>query len=42
MLLTQIARIRAFGRIPVGVFLYSVLALYGALIAYEFSLLNAL
>ena len=42
VLLTQIARIRAFGRIPVGVFLYSVLALYGALIAYEFSLLNAL
>jgi len=41
VLLTQIARIRAFGRIPVGVFLYSVLALYGALIAYEFSLLNA-
>lgn len=42
VLLTQIARIRAFGRIPVGVFLYSVLALYGALIAYEFSLLNTL
>jgi Domain of unknown function (DUF5658) len=42
VLLTQIARIRAFGRIPVGVLLYSVLALYGALIAYEFSLLNAL
>lgn len=42
VLLTQIARVRAFGRIPVGVFLYSVLALYGALIAYEFSLLNAL
>ena len=41
VLLTQIARIRAFGRIPVGVFLYSVLALYGALIAYEFNLLNA-
>jgi len=41
VLLTQIARIRAFGRIPVGVFLYSVLVLYGALIAYEFSLLNA-
>lgn len=42
VLLTQIARIRAFGRIPVGAFLYSVLVLYGALIAYEFSLLNAL
>ena len=42
VLLTQIARIRAFGRIPVGAFLYTVLALYGALIAYEFSLLDAL
>lgn len=42
VLLTQIARIRAFGRIPVGAFLYTVLALYGALVAYEFRLLNAL
>jgi hypothetical protein len=42
VLLTQIARIRAFGRIPVGAFLYTLLALYGALIAYEFSLLDAL
>ena len=42
VLLTQAARIRAFGRIPVGVFLYGVLALYGALSAYEFSLLDVL
>jgi len=41
VLLTQIARMRAFGRVPVGVFLYTLLALYAVLIAYEFSLLNA-
>jgi hypothetical protein len=41
VLLTQLARMRAFGRIPVGVLLYTVLAIYGALIAYEFGLLNA-
>lgn len=41
VLLTQLARLRAFGRIPVGVLLYVVLAIYGALIAYEFGLLNA-
>lgn len=41
VLLTHLARIRAFGRIPVGVFLYCLLALYGALIAYELRLLNA-
>ena len=35
LLLTQLARIRAFGSIPVGVFLYLVLAIYGALIIYE-------
>jgi len=40
VLLTQIARVRAFGRIPVGLFLYTVLALYGALLGYEYSLLN--
>jgi len=40
VLLTQLARIRAFGRIPVGMFLYLVLAIYGALIAYEVNLLN--
>lgn len=41
VLLTQIARVRAFGRIPVGVFLYTVLALYGALLTYEYTLLKA-
>jgi hypothetical protein len=40
LLLTQLARIRAFGRIPVGVFLYLVLAIYGVLITYEINLLN--
>ncbi len=42
LLLTQLARLRAFGNIPVGVFLYLVLAIYGALIFYECSLLNLL
>jgi hypothetical protein len=42
VLLAQLARIRAFGRIPVGVLLYCVLALYGALIIYELKLLDAL
>ena len=41
LLLTQLARLRAFGRIPVGVFLYGVLAVYAALICYEVGLLNA-
>jgi Domain of unknown function (DUF5658) len=41
VLLTQVARIRAFGRIPVGVILYCVLALYCALIVYELRLLGA-
>src|SRR5262249_935105 len=40
--LTLLARIRAFGRIPVGLLLYSTLALYGALIYYEYSLLGEL
>ena len=40
VLLTQLARIRAFGRIPVGVVLYLVLALYSALMFYEFHLLG--
>jgi hypothetical protein len=34
--------LRAFGNIPVGVLLYMVLAVYGAVIAYEFGLLRAL
>ena len=42
VLLTQLARLRAFGNIPVGVLLYMVLAVYGALIAYEFGLLRAI
>jgi hypothetical protein len=40
VLLVKVARMRAFGRIPVGAFLYLVLAIYGALIAYEITLLN--
>jgi Domain of unknown function (DUF5658) len=42
VLLTQLAWLRAFGNIPVGVLLYMVLAGYGVLIAYEFGLLRAL
>jgi hypothetical protein len=41
LLLTQLARLRVFGRIPVGVFLYAVLGLYAVLICYEIGLLNA-
>jgi hypothetical protein len=40
VLLTQLARIRAFGRIPAGMFLYLVLMIYGVVIAYELHLLN--
>jgi hypothetical protein len=39
LLLTQLARLRSFGRIPVGAILYSVLVIYGTLIFYEFRLL---
>jgi hypothetical protein len=42
LLLTQLARLKAFGRIPVGAFLYTVLVLYLALIGYELKLLNVL
>jgi hypothetical protein len=42
VLLTQLARIRAFGSIPVGFFLYIVLGIYGALILYELDLLDML
>ncbi len=42
VLLTQLARLRTFGNIPVGMLLYMVLAVYGALIAYEFGLLRTL
>jgi Domain of unknown function (DUF5658) len=40
--LTQLARVRAFGRVPVGALLYTALVVYAALIAYELRLLNAL
>jgi len=40
--LTQLARIRAFGRLPVGVLLYTALAVYVVLIAYELRLLHDL
>jgi hypothetical protein len=42
LLLTQLARVRTFGRIPVGAILYSVLVIYGTLIFYEFHLLTYL
>jgi hypothetical protein len=40
VLLTLLARMRAFGGIPVSLVLYLVLAGYGALIFYEVRLLN--
>ncbi|MFO7276648.1 MAG: DUF5658 family protein [Pseudomonadota bacterium] len=40
ILLTLLARLRAFGRFPVGLILYMVAAGYGVLIAYELSLLD--
>jgi Domain of unknown function (DUF5658) len=42
VLLTLLARIRAFGRLSGGLVLYALLAGYGALILYEFSLLDLL
>ncbi len=39
VLLTVLARLRAFGRIPVGALLYLVLAVYGLLVIYEIRLL---
>ena len=42
VLLTQLARMRLFGGVPVGLILYSVLVIYSALILYEFSFLRAL
>ena len=42
VVLTQLARLRAFGSVPVGVFLYMVLALYATLVLYELRLLNRL
>jgi hypothetical protein len=40
VLLTLLARMRAFGRVPVSLLLYSVLLGYGALLVYEFRLLE--
>jgi hypothetical protein len=40
VLLTQLARLRTFGRVPVGMILYGVLAIYGTLIFYEIRLLG--
>ena len=42
VLLTLLARIRAFGRLSGGLLLYILLAGYGALILYEFRLLDRL
>jgi hypothetical protein len=36
ILLTMVARTRAFGRIPVGIVLYTVLVGYATLVAYEY------
>jgi Domain of unknown function (DUF5658) len=40
ILLTLLAGMRAFGRLRAGLLLYALLAAYGALLAYEVSLLN--
>jgi hypothetical protein len=40
VLLTLAARMRAFGKIPVGFLLYAVLVGYGGLIVYELRLLE--
>lgn len=42
VLLTLLARLHVFGRLPVSVVLYFVLALYASLIGYEFSMLRTL
>jgi hypothetical protein len=42
VLLTLVARMRLFGRLSAGLLLYAVLAGYGALLLYEFSLLDRL
>lgn len=42
VLLTLVARMRLFGRLPAGLLLYAVLAGYGILILYEFGMLDAL
>jgi hypothetical protein len=40
--LTVLARVHAFGRLPVGVVLYAVLGLYVSLIGYEYWLLQVM
>lgn len=40
IVLTQVANVRAFGRVPVGALLYAALVLYAALLVYEALLLN--
>jgi hypothetical protein len=40
--LVIVARLRAFGGLPVGLLLYGILALYGVLVAYEVWLLGLL
>jgi hypothetical protein len=40
VMLTLLARMKAFGRVPVSLLLYSVLLGYGALLVYEFRLLE--
>jgi hypothetical protein len=40
VVLTLLARMRAFGKIPVGLLLYTVLAAYGTLVVYELRLLE--
>jgi hypothetical protein len=42
VLLILLARVRAFGRLPVSVLLYGVLVAYLCLVSYEFSLLRHL
>ncbi|HKZ72644.1 MAG TPA: DUF5658 family protein [Steroidobacteraceae bacterium] len=42
VVLTALARMRAFGRLPIGIVLYGVLIAYGALIAYEVWMLGRL
>ena len=42
ILLTLLARMRAFGRLSGGLILYAVLATYGALLLYELNLLDRL
>jgi hypothetical protein len=42
VVLTALARLRAFGRVPVSSLLYAVLFAYGALVAYELWMLGRL